>query len=210
MLQLERKLRDSQASTPSKLRQSRLRDPQDLAQGHKAGRKWAVAQPGDGGPGDWPAERDLHWKATLLRGRPSLEALWGKRGPWGQGRFIGYEARVIPTGPGGQGEGGRRQHEGRILPRGLLAGTRDPGSPPGHAQPARAQARGEGRSCPPRPCDHWRAPTPRYLLCGHAKSPHDTPTTKPEPKSGPSESHKHRKRKCEPQKDWGLAGLHFP
>ena len=66
-----------------------------------------MAQPGDGGPGDWPAERDLHWKATLLRGRPSLEALWGKRaGP-------GDRVASLATGPGSSppGQVGREKED---------------------------------------------------------------------------------------------------
>ena len=65
-----------------------------------------------------PQERDFHRKATLLRGRLSLEALWGKRRPCGRSCLVGYGTTVVPAGPGGQREGGRRQHEGPILPRG--------------------------------------------------------------------------------------------
>lgn len=125
-----------------------------------------------------PQESDFHRKATLLRGRPSLEALWGKRRLCGRSCLLGYGTRVVPAGPGGQREGGRRQHEGRILPG------------------FRTEAVGPGVfAClvTPSPCERLRpevrpAPvcqglatttgglTPRHLLFGHTQSLHDIPT----------------------------------
>lgn len=107
------KLRNTWTSTPSKLGSRGSETPRDLPKV-----TWLVcgAQPLDRGLGDWPAEWDLHWKATLLRGRPSLEALWGKREPWGRGRLGGYKAKVVPAESGERREGRRRQHEGRISP----------------------------------------------------------------------------------------------
>ena len=83
-----------------------------------------------------PQERDFHRKATLLRGRPSLEALWGKRRLCGRSCLLGYGTKVVPAGPGGQREGGRRQHERRILPRVPDGSCRTRGLRlPSHAQP---------------------------------------------------------------------------
>ena len=100
--------------------QSWLRDPPPPLPGPcRRTQSWPeMGSPGTAEGVSDPQELDFHRKATLLRGRPSLEALWGKRRPCGRSCLVGYGTTVVPAGPGGQREGGRRQHEGRILPRG--------------------------------------------------------------------------------------------
>lgn len=154
-----------------------------------------MAQPGDGGLGDWPVERDLPWKATLLRGRPSQKhhGVNADRGDGVASAATGPSSS--PPGPVGSKEGAsstrgasgprvrlreRRAQSGSDRTLGLCLVTptrRGRPKPKVRTAPAHQGPAATG------------GPTLQHLLCGHATSLQDTPNRSPDAESGHSDSH---------------------